>query len=51
MEIRKAAIEILKVLKTHALEAFEDFEIDEEKEIIIKNRVKNKKFLTIPIYP
>jgi len=35
-EIRKAAIEILKVLKTHAPEAFEDFEIDEEKEIIRK---------------
>ncbi len=37
-EIRKTAIEILKVLKTHAPEAFEDFEIDEGREIINKIR-------------
>ena len=37
-EIRKAAIEILKILKKHAPTVFEDFEIDEEKSII--RRVK-----------
>ncbi len=35
-EIRKAAIEILKVLKKHAPDVFENLEIDEEKEIIRK---------------
>jgi len=33
-EIRKAAIEILKILKNHAPTIFGDFEVDEEKEII-----------------
>jgi thymidylate synthase (FAD) len=33
-EIRKAAIEILKILKKHAPTVFGDFEIDEEKDII-----------------
>ncbi len=33
-EIRRVAIEILKVLKKHAPNVFGDFEIDEEKEII-----------------
>jgi len=33
-EIRKVAIEILKILKEHAPTVFEDFEIDEEKEIV-----------------
>ena len=31
-EIRKVAIEILKILKKHASNVFGDFEIDEEKE-------------------
>ena len=33
-EIRRVAIEILKILKKHAPNVFGDFEIDEEKEII-----------------
>ena len=33
-EIRKLAIEILKILRKHAPTVFEDFEIDEEKEVI-----------------
>jgi thymidylate synthase (FAD) len=33
-EIRRVAIEILKVLRNHAPTVFEDFEIDEEKEIV-----------------
>lgn len=33
-EIRKVAIEILRILKKHAPTVFEDFEIDEEDEII-----------------
>ena len=33
-EIRRVAIEILKILKKHAPTVFEDFEIDEEREII-----------------
>jgi len=33
-EIRKLAIEILKILRKHAPTIFEDFEIDEEKETI-----------------
>jgi thymidylate synthase (FAD) len=33
-EIRKLAIEILKILRRHAPTVFEDFEIDEEKEVI-----------------
>ena len=33
-EIRRVAIEILKVLKKHAPNVFGDFEIDEEKEIV-----------------
>jgi len=33
-EIRKAAIEILKILKNHAPTIFGDFEVDKEKEII-----------------
>ena len=33
-EIRRVAIEILKILKKHAPTVFGDFEIDEEKEII-----------------
>lgn len=33
-EIRKVAIEVLKILKIHAPNVFGDFEIDEEKEII-----------------
>jgi thymidylate synthase (FAD) len=33
-EIRRLAIEILKILRNHAPTVFEDFEIDEEKEII-----------------
>jgi len=33
-EIRKVAIEILKILKKHAPTVFEDFEIDEDDEII-----------------
>ena len=33
-EIRRVAIEILKVLKEHAPTVFGDFEIDEEKEVI-----------------
>ena len=37
-EIRKVAIEILKILKKHAPTVFEDFEIDEEKSIV--RRVK-----------
>ena len=37
-EIRRVAIEILKILKKHAPTVFEDFEIDEEKSII--RRVK-----------
>lgn len=35
-EIRKMAIEILKILKKYALTVFEDFEIDEKNEIIMK---------------
>jgi thymidylate synthase (FAD) len=35
-EIRRVAIEILKILKKHAPNVFGDFEIDEEKEIIKK---------------
>lgn len=37
-EIREVAIEILKVLKKHAPTVFEDFEVDEQDEII--KRVK-----------
>ncbi len=33
-EIRRVAIEILKILKDHVATVFEDFEIDEEKEIV-----------------
>lgn len=33
-EIRRAAIEILRILRNHAPNVFGDFEIDEEKEII-----------------
>ena len=33
-EIRRVAIEILKILKDHVPTVFEDFEIDEEKEIV-----------------
>lgn len=33
-EIRKVAIEILKILKNHAPTVFGDFEIDEEKEVV-----------------
>jgi thymidylate synthase (FAD) len=33
-EIRRLAIEILKVLRKHAPTVFGDFEIDEEKEVI-----------------
>jgi len=33
-EIRRAAIEILKILKNHAPTVFGDFEVDEEKEIV-----------------
>jgi thymidylate synthase (FAD) len=33
-EIRRVAIEILKILKKHAPNVFGDFEIDEEKEIV-----------------
>jgi thymidylate synthase (FAD) len=33
-EIRRVAIEILKILKKHAPNVFGDFEVDEEKEII-----------------
>ena len=33
-EIRKVAIEILKILKEHAPTVFEDFEIDEKKEVV-----------------
>ena len=33
-EIRRVAIEILKILKKYAPTVFEDFEIDEEKEIV-----------------
>jgi len=33
-EIRRVAIEILKILKNHAPTVFGDFEVDEEKEII-----------------
>jgi thymidylate synthase (FAD) len=33
-EIRKLAIEILKILRKHAPTVFEDFEIDEDKETI-----------------
>jgi len=33
-EFRRVVIEILKILKTHSPTVFEDFEIDEEKEII-----------------
>ena len=33
-EIRKVAIEVLKILKTHAPTVFADFEIDEENEVI-----------------
>ncbi|OQX22221.1 MAG: thymidylate synthase (FAD) [Candidatus Altiarchaeales archaeon A3] len=40
-EIRKAVIEILKILKTHAPEAFEDFEIDEKWGIINCSSLKN----------
>ena len=35
-EIRRVAIEILKILKKHALAVFEDFKIDKENEIIKK---------------
>jgi len=38
-EIRKAAIEILKILKKHAPTVFEDFEIDEKKSIIRKVKI------------
>lgn len=38
-EIRKAAIEILKILKNRAPTVFEDFEIDEEKSIIIRVKI------------
>lgn len=37
-EIRKAAIEILRLLKKYLSSAFEDFEIDEENTIIIKKK-------------
>ncbi len=33
-EIRRVAIEILKILKHHAQNVFGDFEVDEEKEIV-----------------
>ncbi|MGD0918789.1 MAG: FAD-dependent thymidylate synthase [Thermodesulfobacteriota bacterium] len=33
-EIRKVAMEILKILRNHAPTVFEDFKIDEEKEIV-----------------
>ena len=33
-EIRRAAIEILRILKNHAPTVFGDFEVDEEKEIV-----------------
>jgi thymidylate synthase (FAD) len=33
-EIRRVAIEILKILRKHSPTVFEDFEIDEEKEIV-----------------
>lgn len=35
-EIRRVAIEILKILKNHAPTVFADFEIDEQKEVINK---------------
>lgn len=34
--IRRMAVEILKILKKHASTVFEDFEIDEEREVIAK---------------
>lgn len=48
-EIRKIAIEILKILKKHAPTVFEDFEIDEKNEVIRReknafaNRHRSKK--------
>ena len=33
-EIRRVAIEILKILRNHSPTVFGDFEIDEEKEIV-----------------
>lgn len=38
-EIRKAAIEILKILKKHAPTVFEDFEIDEKNEVIKRIKI------------
>jgi thymidylate synthase (FAD) len=38
-EIRKVAIEILRILKKHAPTVFEDFEIDEENEIIKRAKI------------
>lgn len=38
-EIRKVAIEILKILKKHAPTVFEDFEIDEESSTIKRKRL------------
>lgn len=38
-EIRRVAIEILKILKKHAPTVFEDFEIDEKKSIIRKVKI------------
>jgi len=38
-EIRRAAIEMLKILKKHVPTVFEDFEIDEEKSIIRKVKI------------
>jgi len=38
-EIRKVAIEILKILKKHAATVFEDFEIDEENCIIRRKKL------------
>lgn len=38
-EIRRVAIEILKILKKHAPTVFEDFEIDEEKSIVRRIKI------------
>ena len=38
-EIRRVAIEILKILKKHAPTIFEDFEIDEEKSIVRRIKI------------
>jgi thymidylate synthase (FAD) len=37
-EIRKMAIEVLKILKKHAAAVFEDFAVDEQKGIVTKSQ-------------